>query len=114
MRVGDDLTIKALLALEEALHDCRYRHVQRSRALRLALVYLLSIERGDTRAFVDFWREVACDNAVLRFGVADRALDRIHAAVGRKRDESLSHAIWEEVQNRILPHLRGGRRCSEN
>lgn len=103
MRVGEDLTAKALLALEEALHECRYRPVRRSRSLGLALAYLWSIGGGDARDYQQFWREVASDNYVLRFGAADQCLGRIYAAVGRTRDEELSHAIWREVQARIGP-----------
>jgi hypothetical protein len=105
MRVGDDLIAKALLALEEAAHESRYRPVHRSRALGMALAYLWGINRGDTRDFVAFWREIASDNYVMRFGGADRALTAIYASVGRKRDDDLSHAIWSEVQHRVCPGL---------
>ncbi|WP_139809994.1 hypothetical protein [Sphingomonas azotifigens] len=108
MRVGEDLTAKALLALEEALHECRYQQVYRSRALAMALAYLWSLKRGDARDFRMFWREVASDNPVLRFGAADQALERIYAAAGRKRDQDRSHVIWSEVQDRLRPTLRGG------
>lgn len=100
MRVGEDLTAKALLALEEVLHECRYRPVLRTRALGLALAYLWSLRRGDSRDYAQFWREVASDNYVLRFGAADQALDRIYVAVGRKRDEDVSSSIWREMQDR--------------
>ncbi len=103
MRVGEDLTAKALLALEEALHECRYRPVRRSRALGMALAYLWSTSGGDACDFRDFWREIASDNYVLRFMAADRCLDRIYAAAGRKRDEDVSEGIWREVQARVGP-----------
>lgn len=108
MRVGEDLTAKALLALEEALHECRYRPVQRSRALGMALAYLFSTSGGDPQDYRKFWREIASGNYVLRFGAADQSLERIYAAAGRKRDEDLSHAIWREVQARVGP---GGPDC---
>ncbi|SFK45018.1 hypothetical protein SAMN03159338_4292 [Sphingomonas sp. NFR04] len=101
MRVGEDLTAKALLALEEALHECRYRPVHRSRALGLALAYLWGIKRGSTSDFITFWLEIASDNYVLRFGSADRSLDRIYSIVERERDDELSHAVWREVQARV-------------
>jgi len=102
MRVGED-PAKALLALEESLHECRYRPVQRIRALGMTLAYLGSIKGGEARDFAQFWRQIASDNQILRFGSANQALDRIYASVGRKRDEDLSHAIWSEVQQRVGP-----------
>jgi hypothetical protein len=107
-RVGEDLRAKALLALEEALHECRYRPVHRSRALAMALAYLWDIKRGDPRDFAQFWREIASDNYVLRFRGADQALERIYASADRKRDDELSHSVWREVQARVGP---GGPDC---
>ena len=55
MRLNQDqLRDKALLALEDAAQECRYRAPRRSFLLRFALAYLWSISRGDRAPFDSF------------------------------------------------------------
>jgi hypothetical protein len=103
MRVGSDLTTKAFLALEEALHECRYRRVERTRALRMVLAYLAD-QASDPKPFVTFWQKVADPEPTFRFGAADMALQDIYRDLKVTRDEALSHEIWEEVHARCVLH----------
>jgi hypothetical protein len=89
---ADQLKGKALLALEEALQELRYRPVRRSIALRFALAYLWASSGGDRGPFEDYWR-AAADERMWRFSTADRALIGIYAAVGVQRDDGEDGAL---------------------
>lgn len=101
MRVGSDLKTKALLALEEALHESRYGPACRTRALRFALAYLWREAGGDIVPFAEFWKIVGDEAEAFRFGYADRRLEEIYKRLCCKRDDDLSHKIWGEVQRRL-------------
>ncbi len=94
MRFGTDLRGKAILALEEAVHDCRYGRVRRTFAVRFALAYLWSQAGGDRAPFKQFWDVLDSANEVFRFSTADRALLEIHGRLGIDRDHARSMEIW--------------------
>lgn len=101
MRVGTSLRDKAILALEEAVQECRYGPLRRSHAHRFALAYLWSLGRGDRQQFLELWQALASDNDVYRFGKADRALSVICRQLGAVRDDAISFHFWEEAQRRL-------------
>lgn len=96
---ADHLRNKALLALEEAVQECRYRKPRRGFALRFALAYLWSLKPTDREPFENFWRELD-ENSMWRFSGADRALHVIYRHLGVERDHELFMAVWKRVQNR--------------
>jgi hypothetical protein len=91
---ADQLKAKALLALEEALQELRYRPIRRSMALRFALAYLWASSGSDRAPFDDYWRALA-DERMWRFSAADRAMIGIYTAVGLKRDDAVMMRLWE-------------------
>jgi hypothetical protein len=52
---ADQLRDKALLALEDACQECRYRTPRRGFLLRFTLAYLWSRSCGDRGPFDSFW-----------------------------------------------------------
>ena len=74
MRFGTTLTEKALLALEEAVQECRYGTPRRSFAHRFALAYLWSMSRGDRAPFDALWKALGADKTPWSFSGADTAL----------------------------------------
>jgi hypothetical protein len=91
---ADQLKAKALLALEEALQELRYRPIRRSMALRFALAYLWASSGSARAPFDDYWRALA-DERMWRLSAADRALIGIYAAVGVQRDDAVMMRLWE-------------------
>lgn len=103
---AEQLRDKALLALEEALQETRYRPVRRSMALRFTLAYLWACRPADRRPFDDYWSALAEQN-MWRFSSADQALLRIYQALGLSRDEGLCMRLWkqrQEEEQRGAPH----------
>lgn len=54
----DQLTVKALQALEEVLLRCGREAVPKCLMLRFTLAYLYSVSRGEPDLFIKFWRTV--------------------------------------------------------
>lgn len=54
----DQLTVKALQALEEVLLRCGRETVPKCLMLRFTLAYLYSVSRGEPDLFIKFWRTV--------------------------------------------------------
>jgi hypothetical protein len=89
-----DLREKALLALEEAVQECRYRKPRRSFAMRFALAYLWSTSRADRAAFDAFWQALAAEKSPWSFSAADNALHRVYIALGKRRDAAVARHLW--------------------
>jgi hypothetical protein len=94
MLTADQLRAKALLALEDALQECRYRRPRRSFALRFALAYLWATSGADRKPFENFWRCLGAEKMPWSFGVADSALCEIYRALKIERDDAVSFAMW--------------------
>jgi hypothetical protein len=90
---ADQLRDKALLALEEALQELRYRPIRRSMALRFTLAYLWAYSGGERSPFDEFWRALG-DERMWRFSSGDRALVGIYAVLGVTRDDELMMRLW--------------------
>jgi len=87
---------KALLALEEAVQECRYRKPRRTHALRFALAYLWALRPADRGPFDAFWRALA-EDGMFRFGSADQAIGMIYVHLGLKRCDELPMRLWHEA-----------------
>lgn len=98
----EQLRNKALLALEDALQELRYRKVRRSAALRFTLAYLWTCSRGDRAPFDEFWHALA-STTPWRIGTADGALRKIYREVGVDRDEDLPMRMWKRAQAEFNP-----------
>jgi hypothetical protein len=94
MLTTDQLRAKALLALEDALQECRYRKPRRSYALRFALAWLWATSDADRRPFENFWRSLGAEKTPWSFGVADSALSEVYRALRVERDDAVSFAMW--------------------
>src|SRR4051794_33960890 len=96
MRLGaDQLREKALLALEDAVQECRYRTPRRSFAVRFALAYLYACSDVERAPFDDLWRDLGSPKSPWSFSVADGDLLRIYRALGLPRDEQVSTRLWQ-------------------
>ncbi len=91
---GGKLQAKALLALEEAVQECRYRRPRRTFALRFALAWLWSQARCEREPFDALWRVLGDERSPWSFSAADGALLRIYRALGVERDEEMCHRMW--------------------
>lgn len=76
---------KALLALEEAVAQCRDQDPARTHALRFALFYLWAYAGGDREPFDRFWMMMKGQNPMWRHSIASSALGGIYRAVGLER-----------------------------
>ena len=84
--LSEQLRDKALLALEEAVQECRYREPRRSFALRFAIAYLWSSARCDREPFDAFWNALKRPSGpAVHFSIADIALLRVYRALGIER-----------------------------
>jgi hypothetical protein len=90
----EELILKALLALEDAIQECRYRRPRRSFAIRFALAYLWANSRGDRRHFDELWNVLGSEHKPWSFGSADHALGWVYKGVGVERPENLPMEMW--------------------
>ena len=90
----DQLRDKALLALEDAVQECRYRTPRASFAVRFALAYLWVYSGGDRRPFDQFWRDFRAQKSPWNFSCADHALGAIYRQLGIERPEPVSWEMW--------------------
>lgn len=89
----EELRNKALLALEDAVQECRYRVPRRSFAIRFALAYLWASSRCSREPFDEFWNALRCSET-WRLSSADTALLRIYRSVGVERPSEVSMKLW--------------------
>ncbi|MDQ3483427.1 MAG: hypothetical protein M3448_08505, partial [Pseudomonadota bacterium] len=92
----DQLRDKALLALEDAAQECRYRTPRRSFLLRFALAYLWSVSLGDRGPFDNFWTAMGQPHSPWSHGAADMALSGVYRALGIERPDAVSWAMWRK------------------
>ena len=95
MLTADQLRAKALLALEDAVQECRYRTPRRSFALRFALAWLWATSGADRQPFENLWRRIGEAKSPWTFGAADTALTEIYRALRLERDPALAFAMWQ-------------------
>lgn len=55
----DQLTFKALCALDQIANECSATPTKRTYAIRFVLAYLYTVGEGDRRPFDEFWRIIA-------------------------------------------------------
>jgi hypothetical protein len=94
----EQLRDKALLALEEAVQECRRSPPRRSFALRFALAYLWVYGSTDREPFDRFWRVIGDRKSPWSFSAANGALLAIYRTLGVERDEDLSMRLWRLQQ----------------
>lgn len=88
------LQSKALLALEEAVQECRYRTPRRSFALRFALAYLYATSQSDRHSFDELWKALGSAKSPWSFSVANNALLRVYRALNIDRDDEVEMEMW--------------------
>lgn len=91
----DILIEKALIALEDAVTECRYRQPRRSYAIKFALYYLWFVSGGDRKPFDDLWRSLGSAKSPWSFSVANTDLLGIYRALNVERDPALEAAMWK-------------------
>ena len=92
----NELRDKALLVLEDAVQECRYRQPRRSFLLRFALAYLWSISpRGDRGCFDSFWAAMGEPKSPWNFSVANSCLDRSDVEMALTRRGDVPEQRWE-------------------
>jgi hypothetical protein len=91
----DQLRDKALLALEEAVQECRYARPRPTFALRFALAYLWAYRPADRKPFDAFWRMLRAGHSPWSHARADGALAEVYRALGVPRDPALSDRMWD-------------------
>ncbi|HYD12722.1 MAG TPA: hypothetical protein VEC11_07730 [Allosphingosinicella sp.] len=91
----DQLRDKALLALEDAVQECRYRTPRPSFAVRFALAYLWVYGgRGDRRPYDELWKSLRATKSPWSFSGADHALAGIYRALQLDRPDEASWEMW--------------------
>jgi hypothetical protein len=90
---ANQLRDKALLALEEAVQECRYRKPPRTMALRFALAFLWS-QKPTSRAPYEAWWRAIDAKGMWRFSGADQALTLIYQAHEIPRDDEVAMELW--------------------
>ena len=106
MRFGTNLTEKALLALEEAVQECRYGTPRRSFAHRFALAFLWSRSRGDRAPFDELWKALGAEKTPWSFSGADSALLGVYQALGLPRDHKVAHHFWSRLEAEMTSRRR--------
>ena len=101
----EELRDKALLALEDAVQECRYRRPRPSEAVKFALAYLWAYSGcGDREPFDEFWRAMQEEKTPWNFSAADGRLLRIHVSIGLDRDPAIASAMrkrWEKWEESV-------------
>ncbi|HEV2569454.1 MAG TPA: hypothetical protein VGT77_12315 [Sphingomonas sp.] len=87
------LRAKALMALEEAVQECRVRAPRRTLAVRFALAYLWSLRPGDRKPYDDLWKALGAEG-IWRFSAADHALSCIYRQLEIARDDEIAMRLW--------------------
>jgi hypothetical protein len=100
----EQLRDKALLALEDAIQECRYRTPRPSFAVRFALAYLWVYSGADRAPFDELWKCLRAEKSCWNFSSADRALLEVYLTLGLERPEDPALAMWQ----RWSEHERGG------
>jgi hypothetical protein len=91
----EQLRDKALLALEDAIQECRYRAPRPSFAVRFALAYLWVYSgSGDRSQFDRLWRSMREGKASWRFSAADHALNGIYRTLRVERPDKVESQMW--------------------
>lgn len=90
---ADQLRDKALLALEEAVQECRYRKPPRTMALRFALAFLWAQQPRSRAPYDAFWQSIGAAD-IWRFSSADQAINLIYQAHRLKRDDEVLMELW--------------------
>lgn len=96
----EQLIHKALMALEDAVQECRYRQPRRSLALRFALAYLWSQSGAERRHFDALWAAIGAEKSPWSYSVAENALGWVYRAVGVARDDAVANKLWQEWSER--------------
>jgi hypothetical protein len=91
----DQLRDKALLALEDAVQECRYRQPRRSFAVRFALAYLWAHKGGSREPFEAFWRAYCAEKSPWSFSCADQSLMTIYVELGLERPHKVGMDMWQ-------------------
>jgi len=92
---SQQLRDKALLALEDAVQECRYRTPRQSFAVRFALAYLWVYSGADRKPFDELWRSMRQPKTPWSFSGADHALNGIYRALDLERPEAISSHMWQ-------------------
>lgn len=91
---ADQLRTKALLALEDAVQECRYRKPRRSFAIRFALAYLWATSRCDRQHFDTLWAALGQQRTPWSHSGADNALGWIYRSIGVERPDHIAQEMW--------------------
>jgi len=95
--IADQLRDKALLALEDAVVECRYRTPRRSFAIRFALAYLWVYGgRRDREPYNRLWRSLGSEKSPWSYSVANGDLGWIYRALGIERPDEIGSMLWRE------------------
>jgi hypothetical protein len=92
----DQLRDKALLALEDAVQECRWRTPRPSFAVRFALAYLwVHSGCGDRKPYDELWSCLRAPKRMWTFSAADQALSAIYSCFGLERPSDVGMAMWK-------------------
>jgi hypothetical protein len=91
---------KALLALEDAIQECRYRTPRPSFAVRFALAYLWVYSGADRALFDELWRCLRAPKTMWSFSAADQALATLYRALNVERCDDIPMDMWKRWRKR--------------
>ena len=101
---AEQLRDKALLALEEAVVECRYGRPRRTLALRFAFAYLWACCGKERQPFDDLWRAMGQEHSPWSHGVADVALTAVYGTLGVRRDDDAAMTLWKRRYSERNPN----------
>jgi len=90
----EELRDKALVALEDAVQECRYRTPRRGFALRFALAYLWAYAGGSRKPFDRLCKDLGARKSPWSFSVANTSIGWVYKAVRVERDEAVVDRLW--------------------
>ncbi len=102
----DQLTFKALCALDEAIDQCDAAPVKPTFALRFALAYLFAVSDGRREPYDAFWREVR-DGTGAAYSKSSRRYVRTKYA--RTALAGISRGVGVELTADMMQRLRDAR-----
>ena len=102
----DQLTFKALCALDEAINQCDAAPIKPTFALRFALAYLFAVSDGRRDPYDAFWREIRDPKASA---FSDSARRYVRTSYARTALARISRGVGVELTADVMQHLRDAR-----
>lgn len=102
----DQLTFKALCALDEAIDQCEAVPIRPTFALRFALAYLFAVSDGRRDPYDAFWREI---RDLKPSAFSESAQGYVRTSYARTALAGISRSVGVELTAEMMQRLRDAR-----